>query len=410
MKKLLLLLLLLLLIMPGCKKTEEAETVQIGVLIPLSGGLEGYGGCMKIALEVAADEINDAGGVLGKDIEFIYKDTGTDPDQGKAAAQELVDEGVSVIIGAASSSVTIKVSEVTIPNSVLQIAPPSTSPDITGLADNDFVFRTSPSDLFQGKVMAKYLKEEYGGSGKANITALFIDNSYGVGLKNTLYTEFKALGGDTLRAVPYPESLATIPPGNVDFAPYLDSLNVINAEVVVLIAYDEGGIAVTQEATSPFQDIIDWFGCDGIMTQGFLDNAEVNAEGIEGTAPYHMVDSFYDDFETRYIDKSGKPDKPVTFIPNTYDAGILIGLAIEKAGVSNDGAAVRDALREIAYDGTVVRTYAAGVTAINASTDIDYNGVSGILDFDTNGDVTGPYQLWKVVSGAFAFQQVLTVK
>ena len=409
MKKLLLLLLLLLLIMPGCKKTEEADTIKVGVVVPLTGGLSGYGGCMQFALEVAADEINAAGGVLGKDIEFIYKDTGTDPDQGKAAAQELVDEGVSVIIGAASSSVTIKVSEVTIPNSVLQIAPPSTSPDITGLADNDFVFRTSPSDLFQGKVMADYLYNEYGGSGVANITALFIDNSYGIGLKNTLYTEFIALGGDTLRAVSYPESLATISPGDVDFAPYLDSLYVINAEVVILMAYDEGGIAVTQEATSPFLDVIDWFGCDGIMTNGFLNNAGANAEGIEGTAPYHEVDTLYDLFEARYIVKTGG-SKPVTFIPNTYDAGILVGLAIEKAGVSDDGAAVRDALREIAYGGTVVRTYAAGVTAINASTVIDYNGVSGILDFDTNGDVTAPYQLWKVVSGDFAFQQVLTVK
>jgi ABC-type branched-subunit amino acid transport system substrate-binding protein len=401
MKKLWLLLLLPLLI-PGCRE-EAKETVQVGVLIPLSGGLSAYGECMEDALKVAENEINDNGGVLGKDIEFIYKDTGTDPDQGKLAAQELVDEGVSVIIGAASSSVTLKVSEVTIPNSILQIAPPSTSPDITNLADNDFVFRTSPSDLFQGKIIAEYLYSEYGGSGVSSITTLFIDNSYGHGLKNTLFSEFALLGGDTLRSIPYPESLTTIDPGDVDFNSYIDSLYDINAAAVVLIAYDEGGIAVTQEAAK--QDIIDWFGCDGIMTQGFLSNAGTHAEGIEGTAPYHEVDSVYDDFEERYTAESGSG--PVTFIPNTYDAGILVGLAIEKAGVSDDGALIRDALREIAYDGTVVRTFAAGITAINAGTDINYDGVSGKLDFDVNGDVTAPYQLWKVVGSVFEFQEVL---
>ncbi len=398
MRKLLLIPLVLLLV--GCPGGEK-ETVKIGALIPLTGGLASYGEYMQYAIDVAVEEINENGGVLGKEVEVVVKNTETNPDVAGEAAQELVDEGIRIIIGAAASSSTIEASEVTIPNECVLIAPPSTSPDITTLDDNDLVFRTCPSDLFQGKVMAKYLHDQ----GKTSIVALYINNSYGIGLKNVLYQEFAALGGETLKSVSYPEEFSILPPESIDFLPYIDTLYARNADVVVLIAYDEGGIAVHKEAEER-DDVIEWFGCDGIMTQGFLDNAGTYAEGIKGTAPYHEEDEYYDDFRERYSEKAGCD--PITFIPNTYDAVILAALAIEHAGTWEDGIAIRDALREVASGGTAVRTFADAVEKLQAGEDIDYNGISGTLDFDENGDVEAPYEIWEVQSGEFVHVEVVT--
>ena len=399
MRKLLLITLVLLLVV-GCPRGEK-ETVKIGALIPLTGGLASYGEFMQYAIDVAVEEVNENGGVLGKEVEVVVKNTETNPDIARERAQELIDEGIRIIIGAAASSSTIEASEVTVQSECVLIAPPSTSPDITNLNDNDLVFRACPSDLFQGKVMAKYLHEH----GKTSIVALYINNSYGTGLKDVLYQEFADLGGDTLKSVPYPEEFSILPSDSIDFLPYIDTLYARNADVVVLIAYDEGGIAVHKEAEER-DDKIEWFGCDGIMTQGFLDNAGTYAGGIKGTAPYHEEDKYYNDFADRYNEKAGSG--PKTFIPNTYDAVILAALAIEHAGTWEDGIAIRDALREIASGGTAVRTFADAVEKLQGGEDIDYNGISGSLDFDENGDVDAPYEIWEVQSGEFVHVEVVT--
>ena len=399
MRKLLLITLVLLLVV-GCSRGEK-ETVKIGALIPLTGGLASYGEYMQYAIDVAVEEVNENGGVLGKEVEVVVKNTETNPDIAREKAQELIDEGIRIIIGAAASSSTIEASGVTVENECVLIAPASTSPDITNLNDNDLLFRVCPSDLFQGKIMAKYLHEH----GKTRVVALYINNSYGTGLKDVLYQEFAALGGDTLKSVPYPEEFSILPPDSIDFLPYIDTLYARNADVVVLIAYDEGGIAVHKEAEER-DDKIEWFGCDGIMTQGFLDNAGTYAGGIKGTAPYHEEDEYYNDFADRYNEKAGCG--PVTFIPNTYDAVILAVLAIEHAGTWEDGTAIRDALREIASGGTAVRTFADAVEKLQEGEDIDYNGISGSLDFDENGDVDAPYEIWEVQSGEFVHVEVVT--
>lgn len=402
MRKIIVLLLMVLLI-AGCTNPAK-DTIKIGLLIPTTGGLASYGDAMGYAADVAIEEINDAGGVLGKDIELVPKNTETSPDIAKTRAQELIDEDIVIIIGAAASSSTIKASEATIPNKCVLIAPPSTSPDITTLDDSDYVYRTCPSDLLQGKAMAMYI---YQTLNKTDISCLYVNNTYGEGLKNVLYTQFKNLGGDTLKAVPYPDSFTTLPADSIDFMPYIDSLYSINASIVVLIAYDDGGVAVHQEATTG-GDSLEWFGCDGIMTSGFLVNAGTYAENIMGTAPYHEEDTYYESFKTRYKTKHPDGTDPVVFIPNTYDAIILAALAIEKAGSNTDGALLKTSLRQIAYTGTTVRTYADAITQLNNGNDINYNGVSGNLDFDSYGDVITPYEIWKVISGSFNHQSIIT--
>ena len=142
---------------PEPQSTESDTTLKIGTVLPQTGDLGFLGKERQLAISFAFDLVNEAGGVNGRMIEVLHRDSGTDPEVGKAAASALIDEhGVPAIIGAASSGVTMAIAqEVTIPNGVLQISPASSSSLITTLDDNDFVFRTTMSDVVTGKVAAE---------------------------------------------------------------------------------------------------------------------------------------------------------------------------------------------------------------------------------------------------------------
>ena len=142
------------LLFSACSTGEQAppEPVKIGTLFAYTGDLATSGPSLRNAADLAAKHINLAGGVLGAEIALVHKDTGTDRDIAKDNAIRLVEEEkVGAIVGAPSSGVTVHVARsVTIPRHVVLISPSSTSPDITTLEDDDFVFRTAPSDALQG--------------------------------------------------------------------------------------------------------------------------------------------------------------------------------------------------------------------------------------------------------------------
>src|SRR5690625_4006801 len=132
-----------------------AQAVRIGALFPMTGDLGAFGQPFFDSAMLALNQINAQGGVLGgRTLELVLADSQTNPVQGVAAAQRLVNvDRVPAMIGAASSGVTIPVAtSVNIPNRVVQISMASTSPEITTLADDDFIFRTVASDTMQGLV------------------------------------------------------------------------------------------------------------------------------------------------------------------------------------------------------------------------------------------------------------------
>src|SRR5205823_590615 len=110
------------------------------------------------AAQLAIDEINKAGGVLGTTLALVNKDDGSDAAKGATAAQALVDLKVPVVIGAAGSSISLSVAAVLAPAKVVQISESSTSPDLTTFADDGYLFRTCPSDALQGVLLAECAK------------------------------------------------------------------------------------------------------------------------------------------------------------------------------------------------------------------------------------------------------------
>jgi ABC-type branched-subunit amino acid transport system substrate-binding protein len=141
--------------------TGGGEALKIGVLMSFTGALSDFGEPIYNGAELAADEINAAGGVNGQPIELVRGDDGTNPDTGVTEATRMVEvEGVSAIVGALSSGVSLQVAEtVTGPAGVVQISPASTSPGISDANDDDFLFRTTISDAAQGLLLGRLVEE-----------------------------------------------------------------------------------------------------------------------------------------------------------------------------------------------------------------------------------------------------------
>ena len=172
---------------------HAAEPVKIGTLLDLTGALEAYGKPIQNGAILAAEQLNAAGGPLGRKIELIHRDSQTDPTAGIDAAKKLVElDKVVAIVGALSSGVTIPVAtSVTIPSGIVQISPASTSPQLTDLQDNDLLFRTCPSDALQGKVSGRLAKT----LGFQTVSTIYVNNPYGSGLSKTFSQTFGEHGG-----------------------------------------------------------------------------------------------------------------------------------------------------------------------------------------------------------------------
>ena len=171
---------------------EALDPLIVGNLNVFTGSLSEFGPPLRNSIELAADHVNRAGGVGGASMVIISRDTAVNPVQGVDGAKGLVDvENVVAIVGALSSGVTIAVAQsVTVPQETLLISGASTAPSITVLEDNDFVFRTTPSDASQGVVLARVAQEQ----GYETAAIMYVNNAYGEGLADQFEESFTALG------------------------------------------------------------------------------------------------------------------------------------------------------------------------------------------------------------------------
>ncbi|MCH7810475.1 MAG: ABC transporter substrate-binding protein, partial [Chloroflexi bacterium] len=357
---------------------DPGASLKIGALLSFTGGLSDFGEPIFNGVELAVNEINEAGGVNGQDVELVRGDTGTNPDQGATEAQRLVDiEGVQGIVGALSSGVTIRIAEqVTGPAGVVQISPASTSPAVTDANDSDFLFRTTISDAAQGLLLANLADD----AGYGTVCNIFVNNAYGEGLSDAFTSAFENLDGTINAAVPHEEAQVT----------YLAELGQCEgADALAAIAYPESAGIFLREAVEG--DLFEnYVFVDGTKSTAMFDELGWAAfDGALGTAPAALPTDSESGFVERYEAAYGDlPQLP--FIKEAYDAVYVIALAAEAAG-STDRTAIRDEIRNVANDpGTVIdpgpEGFAAAITALAAGDDINYEGVTGPLEFDSAGD------------------------
>lgn len=384
----------------GCPAPEQEEQLVLGMLNPLTGGLAAYAPALENGAQLAVSQINDAGGVLGKQIVLDVRDSKTDAEAARQLAQAFVDEGVPVVIGDAPSGGALAAAEVTSAAGVVQITGSATSPELTDFDDDGFLFRTVPSDAFQGVVLARQIYED----GHRNVSVLHLDNAYGAGLSSVFIDAFTALGGAVDVTRVYPEN----PPGEYDFAADLEAAAASAPDAVLLVAYADDGTRFLQTwASDPAVFQGQWYLTDGMKTEDVIDNVGAAAvEGIKGTSPVFGAGSGFETFASAYEAAYG--EAPGIFADNFYDALMLVALAMTRAG-SADPKEIRGALTAVsAAPGTAVSgSDVKAALEAAAAGDVDYAGASGPVDFDENGDVAGPVEVWRIENGAIVREQVV---
>ena len=380
-------------------KTATAKgPLKLGILFDFTGDLAEFGPNMLNGANLAAADINAAGGVLGQDIQLKQADSQTNPTEAVNAAKQLVEsDGVSAVIGSLSSGVTQAVAEaVTVPDKVIQISPASTSPALTAIQDNDFLFRTTLSDAAQGLILGQLAND----LGYKKVATMYVNNPYGQGLSENFAKSFEALGGTVTAQVPHEQEQAS----------YLAELQKVAADkpdAMAALSYPQSATVYLKEAIE--NNLVKTFlFCDGTQSKDIVDAVgAANLEGMEGTvsAAAAIPVAWQTEFEAKY---GALPHLP--YIPESYDAVVMVALGAEKAQ-STDPAQIRDAMRTLNDPaGTKVVSGADGIKQamdlIHQGKAINYQGASGFAGWDKNGDVpSGFIQIWQYKGG-----QIVTLK
>jgi ABC-type branched-subunit amino acid transport system substrate-binding protein len=365
-----------------------ANTVKIGTLLDLTGALEAYGKPIQNGAILAAEHLNAAGGPLGQKLELVHRDSQTDPTAGIDAAKKLVElDKVVAIVGALSSGVTIPVAtSVTIPSGIVQISPASTSPQITDLQDNGWLFRTCPSDALQGKVSGRLAKT----LGFQTVATIYVNNPYGSGLSKTFAQTLTEHGGKVVATVAYEE-------GRPSYRGELDQALKGKPQAIALFSYPENGVTLIRQALE-----LGFTGkfllADGMKAPEVVQNVGGQyLKGTYGTTPGAREGNAKTRFVEAYTKRFGdKPPKP--YIDNCYDAIAVLALAIHHAK-SSEPKAIREALRQVANPpGEAIEPddFQRAFALIGQAQKINYRGASGEVDFDNHGDVVTPIEIWKI--------------
>jgi len=377
--------------------TGEAKPVKIGALVPLTGALSEFGQGFRLAGDLAAEQLAEA----GFPIEIRYGDTETSAIPGVEAARTLVNvERVVALVGAAASGVTIPVAEsVAIPNQIPQISNASTSPLLTYLpADKgkDFLFRTTASDALQGVVLGKGAAD----AGFKKAAVFYVNNPYGQGLLDEFSRAFEAAGGKVVGSVPHDEKPAPT------YVSELRQLMQSKPDVMLALGYPgQATVYLKEFFEAGYQKDTFLLFCDGTKSVEMPKAlGPKNLAGYFGTAAGSVSGDSLANFQRDYDAKYGELP-PLPYMDSFYDAIVLAGLsaaAAHYADIPVNGVNVRDMLRKIASPPgeTIVAGvdgFKKAIEAFKAGRDINYEGVAGAQDFDENGDVVTPIEVWQYV-------------
>ncbi|MGW6132253.1 ABC transporter substrate-binding protein [Cellulomonas sp. NPDC055163] len=357
----------------------STDALVIGSLLPQTGSLAFLGPPEIAGVNLAVEEINEAGGVLGNDVTVEHADS-SDADHAEVATQSVTDllgKGVQVIIGAASSSVTRNVVDDITNAEVVQISPANTATDLSGR--DPFYFRTAPSDLLQGAALGNLIL----GDGYTNVAALVFNEDYGTSLRDVLKSTVEDAGGTLTYGNPGEE----FDPTEQNYATIVSNALATNPDALAVIAFEQTKLIVPELKAQGF-DTSKLYFVDGNLSDYSADLEPGTLTGAQGTLPGAFPD---EEFQGRL--KEIDPElKDFSYAAESYDATILSALAAVKGG-GTDGKTIQANLAAVsgANGGTEVSTFADGVKALEAGDEITYKAVSGAGPFNDDNDPSSAF-------------------
>ena len=367
-----------------------AADVKVGSAAGITGPIEGLVPPILAGRNLAATHVNEQGGILGGGTyQLVAGDSQCNPKAAVDAGTKLVNvEQVVAVIGPSCSGATNGMAQsVTIPAGVAMLSDSATAPMISYLEDNDLVFRAAPSDGYQSAALAQHMWDR----GLRKIAVTYANDDYNAGLGEAFAAAFEHLGG-TITGKQAHE------PDRQSYRSELSTLAGSGAEALGVFAY-YGSSGITILRNSLENALFDQFiGADGMMDNSVIE--QIGADALRGKITLSQPapqaeggDSGPGESYTAFAEafKAAGHDPEAPYVSHGYDVAFLMALAIEKAGAADRGK-IPAALREVANaPGMVIRPgeWQKAREAIAAGEDINYQGASGDIEFDANGDVAG---------------------
>jgi branched-chain amino acid transport system substrate-binding protein len=365
-----------------------AGEIKVGSVAGVTGPIAELVVPILAGRNLAAKHVNDQGGLLdGDTMRLVLSDSQCDPKAGVDAGSKVVNvEQVVAIIGASCSGATNgMVQSVTIPAGVVSLSDSATAPSISELKDNDLVFRVAPSDAYQGAALAQLAID----AGFKKLAVTYSNDDYNAGIAEVFAKTYVEMGG-TLAGNQMHE------PNKASYRSELATLSNGGGEALAIFAY-YGGSGITIIRNSLENGLFGKFmAADGMFDTSVIE--QIGADTLRGNifitqSASDYSDSSYKSFADAFTEMGLDPVAP--YAAHGYDAAFLMALAIEKAGTADRGK-ISAALRSVsAPPGVVIRPgeWAKAKAALAGGGDVNYEGASGNVDLDANGDVSGIYSV-----------------
>lgn len=356
--------------------TKDTAPLKIGTLLPETGTLSFLGPPMIAGVQVAVNEVNEAGGVLGQPVQLVTGDSGdTTTDTANTTVDRELAEGVDVIIGAASSAVSLKVIDKIASAGVVMFSPANTSDQFVCYPDKGMYFRTAPADVLQAQALSQLITED----GAQRVAIMALNDPYGTGLAANTVKDLEAAGiaSDQIKKIIYD-------PNAQSFNAEVDQVKEFGPDAVAVIGFEESAKILTRmhEVGIGPSDGMMVYGTDGNMGNALGEGVGPGLlAGMKGTTPLTEIGP---DFENRLkAADSGLID--YNYAGESFDAIITSALAAEQGG-STAGVDIAANINAVTQGGDKCTTFAQCVGLIREGKDIDYDGVTGQLAFSAAGE------------------------
>ncbi len=371
---------------PPDKKTEvssdktntSSEQVKVAVAGPFTGTAAAFGEMIRRGAELKAKQINEAGGINGRELVLAFgDDAGTEKEAKLVATRFATDKQILAVVGHFNSACSIAGKDIYKANGIVELSPGSTN--VSVCEGSDWTFRNLYRDDFQGTFIARYISQvlsEY----KA-VAVLFDNDDYGRGLRDAFTAEAKKINLDVVASVAYDRE-------NTDFSTQLTNIQGKKPDIIFISGlYEQASLIVKQARRLGIK--AQFFGADGIDSPDFLKNAGISADGTYLTTPFTFGAGGEEAAKVAAAFEAEFNVPPDTWAALTYDAMGMIAEAIEKtynreATLAENRKAIRDHLASI------------------DTPEEGFIGITGLTYFDINGDtVNKPAYVKVVIDGKY---------
>jgi neutral amino acid transport system substrate-binding protein len=361
----------------------SADTFKVGGILPITGNLAFLGPPEIAGTGLAVSDINAAGGVNDADACYQMEDSGdtTDLAVSSNSADKLIQGKPSVVIGAASSSVTENVVQTFTDAQITEVSPANTATSLSGVSP--FYFRTVVPDSVQGNALATLIASD----GYQKLAFLVFNDTYGTGLRNEIQKNFTANGGECTYGCKGDGN--EFPAAQTTFSSEVSAALATNPDAIMILAFDETK-AIVPELVAQGWDMSKSYLSDGNTASYTEDLPPGSMTGAQGTVPgADAPDEFKAQLNEWNQLVNGEDLTDFTYSAESYDATVLAALAALRGG-ANDSVTVKDNYAAVsgATDGEECMSFADCAALLADGEEIKYSGPSGIGPLNDKNDPT----------------------